>query len=146
MKKEMIDSLVKAGILRIKQKDTEKIKSLIKSAEIDAQVVKNIPLDENSTNTIFKGIYDSIRELGEANWLLLGYEPTNHDISLEILKEINIKEKIKLNFLERFKKIRHDASYQGFRVTISQAGEIIDFWNKCGEDIIKILRQESETS
>lgn len=142
MKKEMIDSLVKAGILRIKQKDIEKIKSLIKSAEIDAQVVKNIPLDENSTNTIFKGIYDSVRELGESNWLLLGYEPTNHEISLEILKEADIKEKIKLNFLERFKKIRHDASYRGFRVTISQTKEIIEFWNSCGEEIIKVLNKK----
>ena len=52
------------------------------------------------------------------------------------------KEKIKLNYLERFKNIRNDINYRGFRVTISQAQEIIDFWNLCGEEMVKIIKKE----
>ncbi len=45
-----------------------------------------------------------------------------------------------LNHLARFKKIRHDSNYKGIFVLISQAKEILDFWNKCGEEILEILK------
>lgn len=144
MKKEIIDILVKTGILRPKQLDKEKTMSLVKSSEINAQVAKSVPLNENSATLIFREIYESIRQLGEARWWLLNYEPSNHEISLDILKEIDIKEKVKLNFIERFKKIRHDANYKGFRVSIEQAKEIIEFWDKCGIELISILSSELE--
>jgi len=142
MKKEIINTLVKTGILRPKQLDKEKTKSILSSSEINAKVAKSVPLNENSATLIFREIYESIRQLGEARWWLLNYEPSNHEISLDILKEVDIKEKVKLNFLERFKKIRHDANYKGFRVTIEQAKEIIEFWDKCGIEIISILLAE----
>ena len=142
MKEEIIKTLVRSRILRIRQPDSERIKSMIKSAEINAKIAKNIPLDENSATLVFREIYESIRQIGDAAWWLQGYEPSNHEISMAILKEMNIKEKVKLNFLDRFKKIRHDANYRGFRVSISQAKEIADFWDKCGKDSIRILLKE----
>ena len=142
MKEEIIETLVKSGILRKRKIDSERIKSMIKSSETNAKVAKNISLDENSATLIFRELYESIRQLGDAKWWLESYEPSNHEISIGILKEIDIKEKLKLNFLERFKKIRNDANYRGFRVTTAQAKEIIDFWDKCGVEIVKILLEE----
>lgn len=142
MKKEFIELWLKSGILRHRQKDTEKIKSMIVSAEINARVTRNIKIDEDTATLVFREIYESIRQLGDAKWGLLGYEPANHEISMEALKDFDIKEKIKLNSLDRFKKTRHDINYRGFRATIPQAEEIIDFWNRCGEEIIKVLRKE----
>ena len=142
MKKEFIELWLKSGIIRSRQKDIEKIKSMINSSEINAKVTKNIQLNEDTATLIFREIYESVRQLGDAKWWLSGYEPSNHEISLEILKEIDIKEKLKLNSLERFKKVRHDINYRGFRATTHQAEEILEFWNKCGEEIIKILKKE----
>ena len=142
MKKEFIDLWLKTGIIRHRQKDAEKIKSMINSAEINAKVTKAIKLNEDTATLIFREIYESIRQLGDAKWWLLGFEPGNHEISLDILKEFDIKDKVKLNFLDRFKRTRHDINYRGFRATISQTEEILDFWNKCGEEIIKILNKE----
>ncbi|MEM4263646.1 MAG: hypothetical protein QW666_02000 [Candidatus Woesearchaeota archaeon] len=142
MKKEFIELWLKSGIIRNRQMDAEKIKSLINSAAINAKVTKNIKLDEDTATLIFREIYESIRQLGDAKWWLLGYEPANHEISMEALKEFDIKEKIKLNSLDRLKKTRHDINYRGFRATIPQAEEILDFWNKCGEEIIKVLKKE----
>lgn len=142
MKKEFIDLWLKTGIIRNRQKDIEKVKSMINSAEINAKVTKEIKLNEDTATLIFREIYESIRQLGDAKWWLLNYEPSNHEISLEILKEFDIKEKLKLNSLDRFKKIRHDINYRGFRATIAQADEILDFWNECGQEIIRILKKE----
>jgi len=142
MKKEFIGIWLKSGIIRNRQRDAEKIKSMINSAEINAKVTKEIKLNEDTATLIFREIYESIRQLGDAKWWILGYEPSNHEISLEALKDIDIKEKLKLNSLDRFKKTRHDINYRGFRAIISQAEEIIDFWNKCGEEMLKILKKE----
>lgn len=56
---------------------------------------------------------------------------------------MDIMEKFRLNFLTRFKKIRHDANYRGFRVSASQAREILDFWERCGKEILQILSREA---
>lgn len=142
MRKEFIALWLKSGIIRNRQKDQEKIKSIINSAEVNAKVTKTIKINEDTATLIFREIYESIRQLGDAKWWILGYEPTNHEISIEALKDLEIKEKLKLNSLDRFKKIRHDINYRGFRASISQAEEILDFWNNCGEEIIKILKKE----
>lgn len=142
MKKEHIAIWLKTGILRNRQLDKEKIKSMISSAEINAKVTKDIKLNEDTATLVFREIYESIRQLGDANWWISGYEPSNHEISMEVLKELDIKEKIKLNSLDRFKKIRHDINYRGFRATVMQAEEIIEFWDKCGEEILKNLKNE----
>ncbi len=131
------------GGLRNRLKDPEKIKSMINSAEVNAMVTKEIKLNENTATLIFREIYESIRQLGDAKLWLLGHEPLNHEVSMEILKEFNIKDKVKLNSLDRLKKIRHDINYRGFRASIEQAKEILDFWNKCGIDILKLLKKES---
>jgi len=142
MKKEIIDMLVRTGELRIRQRDIERIKSMIKSAETNANVVKKMSLNDDSATVIFREIYESIRQLGDAKWWLAGYEPLNHDVSMKSLEELEVKEKIRLNFLRRFKKIRNDANYRGFRVPVSQAKEIIDLWDSCGRDIIRLLIKE----
>ena len=142
MRKELINNWIRLGILRSKQKDIEKIKSIINSTEVNANVAKTIKLNEDTATLIFREIYESIRQLGDAKWGILGFEPRNHEVSMEVLKEFDIKDKIKLNSLDRFKKTRHDINYRGFRTTISQTEEILEFWNKCGEEIIRILKKE----
>ena len=142
MKKELIALLLKRGALRMRQKDFERIKSFIQSAEIDANAAKNVLLSAETANLVFRGIYEPVRQLGDSRWWLEGYEPVDHQTSLESLKDIDIKEKTKLNFLDRFRKIRNDANYRGMRVSVTQAQEIIDFWNECGKEIAKVLLQE----
>ena len=141
-KKMNVEFWTKKGALRVRQKDIEKIKSMIKSAEVNAKVTKDIKINEDTATLIFREIYESIRQLGDAKLWDLGYEPLNHEVSAEILKEFNIINKVKLNSLDRFKKIRHDINYRGFRSSIEQAEEILEFWDKCGTEILKILKNE----
>ncbi len=141
--KQRTESWVKVKAVRTRQKDNEKIKSMMNSAEINAEVAKKIKINSDSATLVFREIYESIRQLGDAKLWIMGYEPMNHEISMEVLKSFEIREKLKLNFLDRFKKIRHDLNYRGFRATTSQAEEIIDFWEKCGKEILKILKREA---
>jgi hypothetical protein len=143
MKQDIINMMVKTGELRPRQPDKERIKSLLKSVEINVNVTKGIPLSEYSATVIFREMYESIRQLGDAKWWLLGYEPQNHQVSMDILKEMNIKEKLRLNYLNRFRKIRHDANYRGFGVSAFQTHEILNFWKRCGKEILQVLIKEA---
>ncbi|MFA5856246.1 MAG: hypothetical protein WC867_02740 [Candidatus Pacearchaeota archaeon] len=133
---------ISKGALRNRQKDMEKIESMIGSAEVNAKVTQEIKINENTATLIFREIYESIRQLGDAKLWIIGFEPQNHEVSLEILKEFDIKEKVKLNSLDRIKKIRHDINYRGFRASIEQAKEILEFWDKCGIEILGLLKKE----
>ncbi len=139
MKNEQIEQYVQSDQLRKRKVDKEKIKSMIEASITNMDVVKAVPLNEKSAILIFRETYESIRQLGDANWWLLGYEPRNHEVSMEILKEMDIKEKLRLFQLSRFKKIRNDANYRGFKVSVLQATEILDFWNLCSKEIIAFL-------
>ena len=142
MDKNMIETLVRARALRYKQVDKEFIKSLLSTSERTSNFVKTLEIDEKSSDVIFWELYESVRQLGEIRWRLLGYEPLNHEICLDGLMDSNIKEKTLLNHLSRFKKIRNDLNYKGVRVEVSQEREIIDFWNKCGDEILELLKKE----
>ena len=142
MKKEDLDLLVKNERIRIRSVDKEKIKSLLESSKITAEVVLSIPLNEKTATVIFREAYESIRQLGDAQWWLLGCEPLDHGISLDVLKGIEVKESTKLNFLDRFRRIRNDANYRGFKISMNQAQEIINFWNEVGMEILEILRKK----
>ncbi len=140
--KEDIRGLIKDGRIRMRGIDKEQIKSLITSSKSNADVVLFISLYEKSATVIFREIYESIRQLGDAMWWLNGYEPLDHDVSLEILKDLRIENSVELNFLDRFRRIRNDANYRGFKVAESQTKEIISFWNKSGLEILDLIKQE----
>lgn len=142
MKKEQMDVWLRGDMLRKRSLDREKVKSMIESSTTNMVVVKAVALTEQSAILIFRESYESIRQLGDARWWLLGYEPRNHEVSMEILKEMDIKEKVRLNHLGRFKAIRNDANYRGFKVTVAQAKEILGFWDACAEEIISSLVKE----
>lgn len=134
--------LIKEKRLRAREANKDKIKSLIESAKNNVNVVSSLPVNEKNATVIFREVYESIRQLGDARFWIFGYEPLDHVISLDSLRELNIKEKVKLNYLDRFKQIRHDANYRGFNVTASQAQEILDFWKNCAKEIIQLLNKE----
>jgi hypothetical protein len=133
--------LVKEKRLRAREANKDKIKSLIESAKNNVEVVASLSLNEKNATVIFREVYESIRQLGDARFWILGYEPLDHAISLDSLKNLDIKDKVKLNYLDRFKQIRHDTNYRGFNVSTSQAKEILDFWDVCAPEIMNILKK-----
>src|SRR3989338_1371873 len=129
MNSQRIEQWVIADQIRKRSLDKERITSMIEAAVMNMGIVKTILLTEQSAILIFRETYESVRQLGDARWWLLGYEPRNHEVSMEILREMDIKERVKLNHLNRFKKTRNDANYRGLKVTVTQAREILEFWD-----------------
>ena len=142
MNDENIKRLIREERIRLRSPDKEKIKSLMISSKSNAEVALSLGLNEKNSTVIFREIYESVRQLGDAMWWLQGYEPLDHEVSLEILKNLNIKNGLGLNFLDRFRRVRNDANYRGFKVAEFHAKEIISFWNKSGLEIIGLIKRE----
>ena len=142
MQKNILDRLLKRGLIRKRDLDIERIKSMIGFSEENVDFIKKLPVNQESSGVIFREMYESIRQLGDVKWWLVGYEPRTHEVCLDLLEELEIKNKIKLNSLDRFKKIRHDLNYRGNRISVEQAKEILEFWEDCASEIIKILKEE----
>ncbi len=138
MEKERIGFLIRERKLKRRRIDIPRVKSLLESARNNAGVVRKIPITNENATLVFRELYESIRQLGDARWWSLGYEPTaSHEVSMEILEKIEIRESVKLHKLNRFRKTRNNANYRGYRITLEEAKEIVDFWKSCAGELIK---------
>ncbi len=139
---EKIQRLLKEKSIRIKERNPVEARSYVNAAEKIAHFTLTLaPTEENAT-MIFRELYECIRQLGDALWLLKGYESQTHDATLALLKELEIPHKVKLHFLDRYNIIRHDANYRGILASVDQAKEIIEFWKECSSEIIHLIDEK----
>lgn len=136
MREAKIRDLIDAGLLRRRSVDTPRINSLIESARNNASVAKEIPLTERTATIVFRELYEALRQVGDAKWWSLGYDSRGHEPSMDILSEEDIPNKLKLHKLDRFRQIRNDANYRGYKIPLDDAEEILGVWDSCGEDLI----------
>ncbi|MEM3030533.1 MAG: hypothetical protein QXH27_02250 [Candidatus Micrarchaeia archaeon] len=141
MKEAHVRELLKAGLLRPRGKDISRARSLVEAAEKISGVVASMRVTENSATVVFRELYECLRQLGDAKWWLLGYESLSHEASMRILMEEDIRNKVKLNHLDRFRHIRNDANYRGYLISVSNAIEMRDFWNLCGKELLGNLKR-----
>lgn len=137
MKTEDITFYLNKGLIRKRSPNERIAQTLLDSAKGKVSAAKMLPVQQNTASLLFIGIYESIRQIGDAMWWMLGYEPESHDISMKILLEAKIKNGLKLAQLDNFRRIRNDANYRGFEISVEQAREILGFWDACGEELIE---------
>lgn len=140
MKKEDIDYCLREGLIRKRLVDKAIVRTLLTSAEEKSAAAKMLPLNEKTATLAFIGLYESIRQLGDAKWWLLGYESLSHDASMKLLQESDVKEKAKLQKLDRFRRIRNDANYRGQKITATGTKEILEVWDLCSADLINDIK------
>lgn len=86
MKSESIEEKLKYKDLIKKSPDKPQAKSLIESSENNANEILKINLSESNSQIIFRKIYESIRQLGDACWNIPSYVLQNHEVSLDAIK------------------------------------------------------------
>ena len=106
------ENLIKEGIVKKVQIDTVRAKSLIKSSEQALSTAKIIPFKEETLKTIFRELYESLREYCEALGYIKGYKFLNHESITNFLDEVLEKKEISLKF-DRYRKLRNGINYYG---------------------------------
>lgn len=137
-----LDYLISKGRIRKTSPDKARARSLVQASEATMAAVLSITLNETTSTLIFREAYESIRQLGDARWRLLGYAPEDHQVISEILKEEKLTHSALLEKFDRFRQIRHNANYGGYTVSVAVAQEILDFWESCGKELLSKLKSD----
>src|SRR3989304_227500 len=112
------ENLIRNGIVKKVPKDAIRAKSLIKSAEQALGTAKDIPIEENKLKTIFRELYESLRQYCEALGYLKGYKFLNHESIAVFLDEILNEKEISIKF-DRYRKLRNGINYYGDVIEIT---------------------------
>lgn len=106
------ERIIKDGFAKIVPADAARAKSLAKSSEQALNTAKIIPLKEETLKTIFRELYESLREYCEALGYIHDYKFLNHESITDFLSDILEESEIALKF-DRYRKLRNGINYYG---------------------------------
>lgn|SRR3989338_5883930 len=86
--------------------------SLIKSSKQAIETAKIIPLTSDSAKSIFRELYEGLREFCEALGFLNGYKFSDHISITYFLNDVLREESISKKF-DRLRRLRNGANYYG---------------------------------
>jgi uncharacterized protein (UPF0332 family) len=108
---------MREGIIKKVPTDRIRAKSLIKSSEQALATAKIIPFQEETLKTIFRELYESLRECCEAVGYIRGYKFSNHESITDFLDEVLEEKELSLKF-DRYRKLRNGINYYGNLIEI----------------------------
>ena len=131
----------------IKNKDPDKFKakSLIIAAELEMQFIINLNPSKESGQTIIGRLYENFRRLGEALMLIRGRESVGqgqHNDNINELLLLTIKTERPIKVLESLKKTRMDINYNGYIPTIDEINDAISIAKTCFNPILEEIKKE----
>jgi len=118
------EECLKQGSVKKLPKDRFRSKSLIKSGLEAIKTAKGIKLQEKTSKTILREIYEGFREYIEAIGFLKGYKFLDHLSITYFLKDI-LKEKRIAYFFDRYRKIRNGINYYGNDLNLETVNELL---------------------
>ncbi len=87
-------------------------KSLIKSSKEAIEAAKDIPIIEAKLKTIFRELYEGLRQYCEAIGYLKGYKFLSHETITYFLKDVLKENSISIKF-DRYRELRNKINYYG---------------------------------
>ncbi len=122
-----------------------KAESMLKSAEIEMNYIKNLNPVKEAGATIISRIYEDFRMLGDALLLIRGKEAIGPDHHTEMINELftlNVKTERPIRILNNLKKIRNNINYQGYIPLDEDVKEVISIAETCFEPLLKEVKKE----
>ena len=99
-------------------------KSLIKSSQEAINTAKEIPLEEGKLKSVFRELYEGLREFCEALGYLKGFKFQSHEAITHFLSEILKEERISKKF-DRYRQIRNGINYYGNSISKETLAEAL---------------------
>lgn len=132
------DECLKKRIAKRIGKDSELIKSLIKTSRNKMESEEKLNLTPVTSVSKISLAYDSLREILEALSIKEGYKIYNHECYTYFLKEI-LKQDLNGEEFDELRKIRNSINYYGKDLSIREAEDILKRIKKLRKIIIKFI-------
>ncbi len=116
---------------RQKIPDKKNALSLIESAKREMNYTLTIFLNEDSSSTILRNIYENFRMLGDAILISNGIKSTDHIQQIKELLKIKVNTTKPLGLINNLRISRHKINYYGYRPSINETQEAISLAKSC---------------
>lgn len=97
--------------------DIIKAKSFIKSSQEAIISAKKLPIEESTSKSILRELYEGLRQYTEAIGYIKGYKFRSHEAITYFLDDILHKTALALKF-DRYRKLRNGINYYGDEISL----------------------------
>ena len=126
--------------MRIKKPDHKNALSLILQSEREMKFTLTLNVNENSSSTIVRNIYECFRMIGDAILISQGLEITNHINSINALLKIKVNTDRPLIVIETLRRLRHNINYYGYHPTLAETNDAISIAKSCYRPILGYIK------
>ncbi len=122
---------------RKKIPDKKNALSLIESAKREMDYTLTIQINEFSSPTIIRNVYECFRMLGDALLISKGIKSTDHIQQIKEILKIKVNTQRPLGIIDNLRIARHRINYYGYKPNIEEAKESISIAKTCFYPLFK---------
>jgi hypothetical protein len=130
---------------RLRTPDKAKARDLLIAAQQKMHFTYTLPINDQSTSTIYPNIYECFRMLGEALLIAKGLPSQTHEQPINALMALTVDTPRPLGVLESLRNIRHNVNYRGYTPSIAEVKDATDFAHKCFDVLVQEIQKEIES-
>ena len=130
--------------IRYKRPDKKNALSIINSAKEDINYTLTLELNEKSSSTIVRNIYECFRMLGDAILVNKGIASKDHLEPINELLNLKINTTKPLGVIANLRQLRHNINYYGYKPNMIEAKETVDIAKIFFEPIYNYIKDEIE--
>ena len=105
--------------------DLLRAKSMFISSEQAIYTVRLIPLSDKTSKSIFRELYEALKETFEAIGYIKGYKFLDHASIFYFIKDFLKKENLS-NMFDRYRKLRNGINYYGESISLESVKESLE--------------------
>jgi len=128
--------------IRYKRPDSKNAISIVQAAKEEIDYTFTIEINEKSSSTIIRNIYESFRMLGDALLTHQGKITQDHAECIKELMKLNIKAERPLGALDNLRILRHNINYYGYRPKIEEVKDALNLTKALFEPLYKVVLKE----
>ena len=106
------ENSLREGFVKKVAVNTLRAKSLIQSSHEAIESAQSIPFEERKLKTIFRELYEGLREFCDALGYFRGYKFLSHEAITHFISDILHEQSLAMHF-DRLRKIRNGINYYG---------------------------------
>ena len=128
--------------IRYKRPDKKNALSIIEAAKRDMDFTLSLEINEKSSSTIVRNIYECFRMLGDAILIAKGIESEDHVMPIKELLKVRVNTSRPINLIENLRRLRHNINYYGYKPNLDEVKDVISIAENCFEPLFKFIMKE----
>lgn len=127
--------------MRIKRPDHKDALSIILESKRQIDFTLSLPVNDGSSFTIVRNIYECFRMLGDALLVSQGIEATDHLEPINALVKLNVDTPRPISTIDNLRRLRHNINYYGYHPSIAETNDAINIADSCFNLLLKAVEE-----